>query len=173
IGQPVPERVTGIDLMLRLLEYSAGKGWRVFFLGSAPGVAEAAAEKAVGMFSGLQVVGTHHGYFSFNESDEVVSKIVSSSPQLLLVATGSPSQEIWIDDNLKALGAVVAVGVGGSLDVLSGNIRRAPEWFIRRNLEWLGRLTQEPSRLRRMLVLPKFAFLVTVKYKIGKKLNRK
>lgn len=167
-GQPVPERVTGIDLMMRLLEYAAGRGWRVFFLGSAPGVAEAAAGRAAGMFSGLQVAGAHHGYFSDRENHRVISEISNTSPHLLFVALGSPRQERWIEQHLNLLGNVVCMGVGGSLDVLSGNVRRAPEWLCRCNLEWLGRLLIEPGRWKRMLVLPKFAFKVLMKYKIRK-----
>lgn len=165
-GRPVPERVTGIDLMIRLLERAAGKGWRVFFLGSRPGVAEAAARQAIAKFPGLQVAGTHHGYFSDEESNDVIGKIKNASPQLLFVALGSPRQERWIDQHLSRLGDMVCLGVGGSLDVLSGNVRRAPEWLRRLNLEWLGRLVSDPGRWRRMLVLPKFAFIVLKKYKL-------
>lgn len=165
-GQPVPERVAGIDLMMKLLEYAAGRGWRVFFLGSAPGVAEAAAGQATGLFPGLRVVGTQHGYFSDQEEQDVISTITDASPHLLFVALGSPRQERWIDQHLNRLGNVVAMGVGGSLDVLSGNVRRSPEWLCRLNLEWLGRLFMEPRRWRRMLVLPKFVLRVIMKYKI-------
>jgi len=165
-GRPVPQRVTGIDLMMRLLELAAEKRWRVFLLGSAPGVAEAAAQRAVKLFPGLRVAGTLHGYFSDHENDEVVSKIKCASPDLIFVALGSPRQERWIDENFNSFGMPVAMGVGGSLDVLSGNIQRVPEWFMRRNLEWLGRLLREPSRWKRMLVLPKFMILVLIRYKI-------
>ena len=167
-GRPVPGRVTGIDLMMRLLECAAGRGWRVFFLGSAPGVAGQAAVKAAEMFPGLQVAGTHHGYFSGHESDGVLQGILDTSPDLLFVALGSPRQEIWIDRHLDRLKGIVAMGVGGSLDVLSGNVRRVPEWYSRHNLEWLGRLLSQPSRWRRMLALPKFALLVITKYGIGR-----
>lgn len=167
-GQPVPERVTGIDLVMRLLDSAVVKGWRVFFLGSAPGVAESAAQKAVDLFPGLCVAGTYHGYFSEEDNNEVVSKIISVSPQLLLVAMGSPRQERWIFNNIGSFDGVVAIGVGGSLDVLSGNVRRVPESLRKLNLEWLGRLFQEPRRWKRMTVLPRFAFLVFMKYKIGK-----
>jgi len=165
-GNPVPERVTGIDLMMRLLDLSAEKGWRVFFLGSAPGVADAAAQRAEKLFPGLQVAGTLHGYFPDKDNDEVVRRIKSASPDLLFVALGSSRQERWIDENLNFLGVSVAMGVGGSLDVLSGNVQRVPEWFRRWNLEWLGRLLKEPARWKRMLVLPKFMIMVFIKYKI-------
>ncbi|MFZ5652578.1 MAG: WecB/TagA/CpsF family glycosyltransferase [Bacillota bacterium] len=167
-GSPLPERVAGVDLMMRLLESAAEKGWRVFFLGSALGVAEAAAQRAVKLFPGLLVAGTHHGYFTDDEDHEIVGMIKSVSPDLLFVALGSPRQEKWIEENLPLLGSVAAVGVGGSLDVLSGNVQRVPEWIRRLNLEWLGRLLKEPRRWRRMLVLPGFMVAVIVKYKFGK-----
>lgn len=170
-GHPVPARVTGIDLMMRLLECAAKKSWRVFFLGSAPGVAESAAERAAKLFPGLQVAGFHHGFFSQEENSEVVRKIVDASPQLLLVALGAPLQEKWIDSNLSRMEGIAAIGVGGSLDVLSGNARRAPEWMVKMNMEWLGRLVMEPRRWRRMLILPKFILLVLAKYRIGKFFN--
>ncbi|HBV96285.1 MAG: N-acetylmannosaminyltransferase [Peptococcaceae bacterium BICA1-7] len=172
-GQPVPERVTGIDLMMRLLQSAASHGWRVFFLGSYPGVAESASKRAVELFPGLQVAGSYHGFFSQEQNCQVVELIVGSKTQLLLVALGAPLQEKWIAANLSSLGNIAAVGVGGSLDVLSGNVRRAPRWMVRTNLEWLGRLLMEPSRWKRMLVLPKFMALVLVKYKIGKYLVSK
>lgn len=168
IGRPVPERVAGIDLMLKLLELAAVKEWRVFFLGSERGVAKVAAEQAAGLFPGLQVVGTHHGFFSDNESQEIISKIICASPHLLFVALGSPRQEVWIEKNLNLLGNIVSMGVGGSLDVLSGNVRRVPLWIRRLNLEWLGRLLANPGRWKRMLVLPKFVFMVWMAHKFRK-----
>lgn len=171
-GIPLPERVAGVDLMMRLLESAAEKGWRVFLLGSARGVAEAAAQRAVKLFPGLKVAGTCHGYFSEDQNQDVVGIIKSASPDLLFVALGSPRQEKWIEENFPLLGSLVAVGVGGSLDVLSGNAKRAPEWVRRLNLEWLARLLREPRRWRRMLVLPRFMLTVLVKYKIRKFLVR-
>jgi N-acetylglucosaminyldiphosphoundecaprenol N-acetyl-beta-D-mannosaminyltransferase len=165
--------VTGIDLMLRLLECAAHKGWRVFFLGSSPGVAESAAKKAADLFPGLQVAGTHHGFFSQDRNSEVVRLVADSRPQLVLVALGAPLQERWIDGNLGSLGGVAAMGVGGSLDVLSGRVRRAPRWMVKMHLEWLGRLLMDPRRWKRMLVLPKFMLVVLVKYRIGKYLSTK
>ncbi len=165
-GRPVPERVTGIDLMMKLLEYSASRGWRVFFLGSAPGVAEAAGEQAEKLFPGVRVVGTHHGYFSGRENEEVIARIVEASPHLVFVALGSPRQEKWIEENLSRLGNVAAMGVGGSLDVLSGYVKRSPQWLNERNLEWLGRLLSQPSRWRRMLILPRFVIMVYLKHKL-------
>lgn len=168
-GTPFPERVTGIDLMLRLVERAAAEGWRVFLLGAAPGVAAEAAEKLTRRFPGLQVVGTHHGYFKPHEEAGIVQSIKQKAPQLLFVALGAPAQEKWIDRHIENIGDVVAVGVGGSFDVISGRVQRAPLWMQKLKVEWLGRLISEPSRWRRMLVLPKFALLVLRTYRLGYK----
>ncbi|WP_066633888.1 WecB/TagA/CpsF family glycosyltransferase [Desulfolucanica intricata] len=165
---PVPERVTGIDLMLSLVERAAREGWRVFLLGSAPGVAAEAAQKLIEKHPGLQVAGTHHGYFAPEEEPEVLEKIKGARPDLLFVALGAPRQELWIEANRQTLGVPVAMGVGGSFDVIAGRVPRAPLWLQRLKLEWLGRLIKEPRRWRRMLVLPKFAWMVIKRYKLLK-----
>ncbi len=168
-GTPFSERVTGIDLMLRLVERAADEGWKIYLLGAAPGVAEEAAEKLTRRFPKLQVVGTRHGYFRPDEEVNIVQSIRQKAPQLLFVALGAPAQEKWIDRNIEGIGHVVAIGVGGSFDVISGRVDRAPLWMRKFKIEWLGRLISEPSRWRRMLVLPKFAWLVIRTYRFGRK----
>jgi N-acetylglucosaminyldiphosphoundecaprenol N-acetyl-beta-D-mannosaminyltransferase len=163
-GQPVPERVTGIDLMLHLCARGEYQGWRVFLLGAAPGVAEEAGEKLKQQHPGLTIAGTHHGYFTDNESDRIVQMIRQANPQLLFVALGAPRQEQWIAKYQPQMGVPVAMGVGGSFDVVSGRKQRAPEWTQRLKIEWLYRLLKEPTRLKRQLVLPKFAMLVLRRY---------
>lgn len=167
MGEPVPGRVTGIDLMVKLLERAGEKGWRVFFLGSAPGVAEQAAQKMARRFPGLNVVGTHHGYFSAADEPGIIETIKGLQPQLLFVALGAPRQEQWIDSHRELLGVPAAMGVGGSLDVLAEKVPRAPEWMRNLQLEWLGRLIRQPSRWRRMLVLPRFVLKVLLRYRLG------
>jgi len=167
-GYPVPERVTGIDLMMELLKKAAGRGWRLFMLGARPGVAEEAADKLRRRYPGLQVAGTHHGYFQPAEDIEIVNMIRRVHPDLLFVAMGAPRQEVWIDRYLKELGVKVAIGVGGSFDVIAGRSRRAPVWMQKLHLEWLGRLLMEPWRWRRMLVLPRFAWLVLKTYRFSR-----
>lgn len=164
-GAPVPGRVTGIDLMLRMTRRAALEGWKVFLLGSAPGVAGAAGEKLQEMFPGLQLAGTGHGYFKKNEEQGIVDRVVASGTDLLFVALGAPRQELWIDRYLPVLDCT-AMGVGGSLDVISGHVQRAPLWTQRLKMEWLYRLLREPARWRRVTVLPKFAWLVTKKYRL-------
>ncbi|MBF7081612.1 WecB/TagA/CpsF family glycosyltransferase [Desulfallas sp. Bu1-1] len=171
-GTPFPERVTGIDLMLRLVRRAAAEGWRVYLLGSAPGVAGEAAANLQRKYPGLQVAGTHHGYFKPDEEELVVRQVKQAAPQLLFVALGAPRQELWIDRHVDRIGPVVAMGVGGSFDVVAGRVARAPRWMQRMKIEWLGRLIREPSRWRRMLVLPKFAWLVLKTYGFGKRRQR-
>lgn len=166
-GYRIPERVTGIDLINSLAEAGENR-WSFYLLGSAPGVAEEAAINLQRAYPGLIVAGTGHGYFDPAETPAVIRRIREAAPDLLLVALGSPRQEFFIRDHRQELGAAVAMGVGGSLDVLSGRLRRAPALFRELHLEWLYRLIQEPSRWRRMLVLPRFAWTVLLKVRGGK-----
>ncbi|MDQ0285080.1 N-acetylglucosaminyldiphosphoundecaprenol N-acetyl-beta-D-mannosaminyltransferase [Desulfofundulus luciae] len=178
-GTPVPGRVTGIDLMLALVSRAAREGWRIFLLGAAPGVAEEAARRLKEKHPGLVVAGTQHGYFKpapvttgtgetgVTEWD-VVEQIRAAQPDLLFVALGAPKQEKFIARHKQALGVPVAMGVGGSFDVIAGRVARAPVWMQRLHLEWLGRLLREPRRWRRMLVLPRFAWLAWRKARLGK-----
>ncbi len=160
LGCPFPERVPGIDLIQALAVRAADAGWRLYLLGGAPGVAEAAAVNLQRQHPGLQVVGTGHGYFTGAELPEVLDRIRAAHPDLLLVGMGFPKQECFIRDHRQDLGSSVAVGVGGSFDVISGRLRRSPVWIQRLRLEWLYRAFQEPARWRRLLVLPRFIGLV-------------
>lgn len=165
-GYPVEERITGIDLMQRLIEKAAAGSWRVFLLGASPGVAENAAEKLRRAHPGLQIAGTHHGYFQEDEAGRVAEAVRQAEPDFIFVALGAPRQELWIDQHLETTGAAAAMGVGGSFDVIAGKVRRAPAWVRRLRLEWLSRLLLEPSRWKRQLVLPCFACMVLRKYKL-------
>ncbi|MDR7433906.1 MAG: WecB/TagA/CpsF family glycosyltransferase [Armatimonadota bacterium] len=159
-GRHVPERVPGVELVERLCALSAEKGYTVFLLGAAPGVAEEAARVLSTRYPGLRVVGTHHGYFRPEEEEGILARIQGNRPHLLFVALGVPAQEAWIARHRDILGVPVSIGVGGSFDVLSGRLRRAPRWMQRLGLEWLFRLLQEPWRWRRILALPRFVWLV-------------
>ncbi|NPV73184.1 MAG: WecB/TagA/CpsF family glycosyltransferase [Pelotomaculum sp.] len=167
-GRPVPERVTGIDLMLSLVERAAAEGWRVYLLGAAPGVAEEAAKRLILHYPGLTVAGVHHGYFGEDEEAAVAGLVRKARADLLFVALGAPKQEIWMDRYLEETGAAAAVGVGGSFDVIAGRVKRAPAWMRRLHLEWLYRLLSEPSRWRRQVALPLFAWTVVKEYGLKK-----
>lgn len=151
-------KVAGIELAERTLALAAEKGYRVFFLGGKPSIAEQAALQMRKKYPALQIVGTHDGYFekTGEQSDAVVKEINDSGAQILFVCLGVPAQEKWMADNRKVLQVRVMAGLGGSLDVFAGAVKRAPEPFIRLGLEWLYRLCKEPSRIRRMMKLPKF-----------------
>lgn len=165
-GYPVVERVTGIDLMLNLCKRAASLGFRVFLLGAAPKVAEEAAQKLRERYPGIEIAGTHHGYFEEHESIRIAKEISKTNAQILFVALGAPKQEMWISKYQPQANVPVAIGVGGSFDVISGRAKRAPLWVQRIRAEWLYRLMQDPSRIKRQLVLPKFAWLVFKKYVI-------
>lgn len=159
-GQPLPERVTGIDLITGFLPKAVEKGYSLFLLGAAPGVAELAGQELEKRYPGLKIVGTEDGYFSKENEQTILTKIKQLKPDILLVALGFPRQEKWIKQHLNYLGVPVAIGVGGTLDVLSGKVERAPVWMQKSNLEWFYRLVKEPKRAIRMLALPKFVWKV-------------
>ena len=159
LGLPLSERVSGCDLMERICALSAQKGYRIYLLGSEPGVAEQAASNLAAKYPGLSVAGTHHGYFSPEEEPEIVRGINAARPDILFVAFGIPKQEKWIHHHLPALGVSVAIGVGGSLDVFAGRAKRAPKWMQAYGLEWLHRTLKQPKRIGRALLLPRFVWL--------------
>jgi N-acetylglucosaminyldiphosphoundecaprenol N-acetyl-beta-D-mannosaminyltransferase len=156
---PIRERVSGVDMVRRLCEVAAAEGRSVFLLGAAQGVAEEAAGKLREAVPGLQVAGTHHGYFSPEEEVGIIEQIRAARPAVLFVAFGIPKQEKWIRAHLTELGVPVCIGVGGSLDVISGRLKRAPLWVRRCGLEWLFRVLQEPRRLPRIRALPRIVWL--------------
>jgi len=154
LGVRFPERVAGVDLTDRLCAMCATEGFRVFFFGAAPGVAEAAAERLRQRHHGLRVAGSRHGYVPAEEVPQVVAQIRSSAPDLLLVALGSPKQEEWLARHLAASGARVGIGVGGSFDVYGGRLNLAPQWIRAIGLEWLYRILREPRRWRAAAAIP-------------------
>ncbi len=138
-GRPIPERVSGVDIFAKLCSVSAEKGYRLYFLGSAPGVAETAAERCRLQCPGCNIVGTRNGYFP-EESDEVVAQeVAAAKPDVVFVAMGMPRQEKFIHRTREIIRAPVAIGVGGTLDVYSGRVKRAPRFVQALRLEWLWR----------------------------------
>ncbi|HHP50443.1 MAG TPA: glycosyltransferase [Moorella mulderi] len=156
LGFALPERLPGVDLALALMEKGSLRGWRFYFYGAAPGVTERAALKLKARFPRLEITGISHGYLSPLEEGDLLHRIRESRPHVLLVGLGSPKQEFWIARHLPELGVPVAMGVGGSFDVWSGDVSRAPVFLQRWGLEWLYRLFQQPRRLKRYVALPLF-----------------
>ncbi len=156
LGQPLIERVTGIDLMYHLFALCQKEGLSIYLLGAKPGVAAQAAERIRGQFSGLKISGAHHGYFDAQEEGKVIAEIKNLKPDLLFVGLNIPHQEMWIAERLADLGVPVAMGIGGSFDVISGHIKRAPAVMQQAGLEWLWRTIVEPWRIKRIVLLPVF-----------------
>jgi N-acetylglucosaminyldiphosphoundecaprenol N-acetyl-beta-D-mannosaminyltransferase len=158
-GCTMREPVTGVDLIPRLASLCAGRRLRLFLLGAAPGV-------AADLGSGLRTanpdleVAAHSGSPEPSSDAETLALIQRHRPHVLLVAYGHPGQELWIDRMKDQLGVAVAVGVGGAFDYLTGRVPRAPAWMRRAGLEWLFRLVRQPWRIRRMAVLPLYAYRV-------------
>ncbi len=147
-------RLPGVEVAEELLQ----SGTPAFLLGGASGVAEAAKERIVSRHPAAKIVGTHNGYFAESEAKLLLSAIRKSGARLLFVGLGSPRQEEWIERHKEALGGLVVMGVGGSLDIYAGKSRRAPRLMQRMGLEWLYRLVREPRRIWRMRALPLFFF---------------
>ena len=157
LKQAVCERIPGIELAEGLLRRAAQEGWRVFFLGGVEGVAEQAKTALQKTISGLNVVGTHHGYFQSGvEEQKLIAYIKEAQPHLLLAALGVPRAEKWLAAYLGELKVPVAIGVGGSFNVWAGVDKRAPLWMRKIHLEWFYRLVKQPWRIKRMAVLPLF-----------------
>ncbi|MCQ2456549.1 MAG: WecB/TagA/CpsF family glycosyltransferase [Clostridia bacterium] len=175
LGTPLKGRVPGYEAGEKIISLSASENLKIFFLGGKPGVAELAAEKMGEKYPGTLFVGTHDGYFKKEgeENDEVVRLVNESGADVLFVCLGVPAQEKWINANRDKLTSVkLMLGLGGSLDGYSGTVKRAPKFFIKLNLEWFYRLLCQPSRIGRMMKLPKFYF-GTIIWKWKNKKNNK
>ncbi|MFN2221368.1 MAG: WecB/TagA/CpsF family glycosyltransferase [Candidatus Promineifilaceae bacterium] len=160
-GRPLPERVAGSDLVYEIARLAAEQGWRLFLLGAAEGVAEEAGAILQKRYPGLVVAGTYAGSPDPAENQPIVERINASRAQIVYVAYGAPRQDKWIARNRQTMPAVrLAIGVGGSLDFITGRAKRPPRWAQRAGVEWLVRLIMEPWRWRRMLALPRFTIKV-------------
>ncbi len=162
------ERIPGIEFMDRMLKFCNNTKGSIFILGGKPGVPEKACEKISEKYPNIDIKGCQDGYFTPEEELKVVDKINEVKPDILFVALGCPKQEKWIHEHRKILNTRVAMGVGGSVDVWAGHAKRAPKLFIKLNLEWFYRLLREPSRLGRMMSLPKFLLRVLLSRDISK-----
>ena len=170
-GLDLQERVTGVELVEHLCKAAAAEGLSVFLFGGAPGVAEEAARALQARYPGLRVAGTRNGYFDEAESAGIAREIRESGADLLFAGMGFPRQEFWLAQHLAETGCGAGMGVGGSFDVISGKVERAPEQWRRLGLEWLYRLVKEPKRWRRQLALPQFVLLIArerVRYRFAK-----
>jgi N-acetylglucosaminyldiphosphoundecaprenol N-acetyl-beta-D-mannosaminyltransferase len=150
LGKPLKERVSGADLVPQLAELSAKKGYGIYLLGGKPGVAERATKVLQAKYPGVNIVGHHAPPLADLERmdhGDALDRIRAAKPDILMVAFGNPKQEKWIRMHAKRSGVAVSIGIGGSMDMLVGDVQRAPVWMQRSGLEWLGRCLQEPMRL--------------------------
>jgi N-acetylglucosaminyldiphosphoundecaprenol N-acetyl-beta-D-mannosaminyltransferase len=160
LRMPLRERVTGSDGIYRVAELCARRGLRVYLLGAAPGIAERAAGVLRGRYPGLVICGAESGSYAPEHERAIAARVRAARADVLLTAYPSVPQEKWIARNLAHTGAAVGMGVGAAFDFVAGVQRRAPLWMQRLGLEWLYRLLREPRRWRRMLALPRAAWLV-------------
>lgn len=160
LGAPLTQRVTGSDGIYHICARAAQAGWRVYFLGAAPGVAEQAAAKLAAAYPALQIAGCYAGSPAAAEWPAIQARLAAARVDVLFVAYGHPRQDLWIDTHRHELPAAVSLGIGGAFDFVAGVAQRAPRWMQQLGLEWLHRLILQPWRWRRMVKLPIFALRV-------------
>ncbi|MCM0649271.1 WecB/TagA/CpsF family glycosyltransferase [Clostridium swellfunianum] len=154
----LPERVPGSDLLINILEKGSEEGWSFYFLGTDEDTNKKAVENIRAKYPKVIISGRHDGFFDKVKEENIIEEINKAKPDILVVALGAPRAEKWIYENKSRLNTKVAIGVGGMLDVIAGKVKRAPLIWQKMNLEWLYRLLRQPSRWRRQLALPLFAW---------------
>ena len=159
LGQTLPERVTGYDVMIEMLKSADLNHYRIYLLGAHRDTLEEVKKHIQQFYPHIQVVGSHDGYFDWHHNT-ISEEIMQSSPDLVFVALGAPKQENWIAEHIDQFNKGVFLCVGGSFDVIAGKVKRAPLSWQNKNLEWFYRLLQQPTRWKRMLALPRFSYHV-------------
>ncbi len=154
------DRVPGIELMDRILKYCHATRRSIYLFGGKPGTADLAGQKILEKYPNIIIKGIENGYFGPEDENRIIDNINEAKPDVLFVALGAPKQEKWIAKHRRTLNAHVSMGVGGSLDVYAGNVKRAPIIFQKLGIEWMHRLLKEPTRIGRMMALPKFMIKV-------------
>jgi N-acetylglucosaminyldiphosphoundecaprenol N-acetyl-beta-D-mannosaminyltransferase len=160
LGHPLPGRIAGVDFVKALAARGSAAGWRFFFLGGDPGVAEEAGRALRQTYPGFILAGAQPGSPDPEADAATTEAVRSSRAHVLLLAYGAAAEEAWLARNLEGSGAIIGLGVGGAFDFISGRTRRAPRWMREHGLEWLHRLSRQPWRWRRMLALPRFVVTV-------------
>ncbi|WP_337018002.1 WecB/TagA/CpsF family glycosyltransferase [Oceanobacillus massiliensis] len=162
LKNPLPERIPGYDLMNELIKFAELQGLSCYFLGAKEYVNEKTIVEVEKKFPKLKIAGNHHGYIDINDNS-IANSIASTEPDLIFVALGMPKQEQWIAKHFDKFHKGLFMGVGGSFDVLSGELKRAPQKWINLNLEWLYRFLKQPIRFRRLLKVFEFIFKVILR----------
>ncbi|QKS72384.1 WecB/TagA/CpsF family glycosyltransferase [Paenalkalicoccus suaedae] len=155
IGEKLPERVTGFDLFMRLLTMANEKGQSIYLLGASKEVLPKTIAQIETQFPHVKITGSHHGFFDWAD-DAIPNEIRETKPDYVFVALGLPRQENWIAQHMDQFDHGVFMGIGGSFDVLAGEVKRAPMFWQKIHLEWFYRLLKQPSRIGRMMALPRF-----------------
>lgn len=162
LGQPVPERVAGIDLMKALLTHAAQREYSVYLLGAKQEIVRECVAKAQALYPSLRIAGYRNGYFERHEEADLVDAIRATKPDILFLGFGTPAKEYFMHRHYRALGVPFVMGVGGAFDVFAGRLARAPRWMQRSGLEWAFRLGQDPRRMwkRYLIGNPRFVWLI-------------
>lgn len=160
VKSPVKEKIAGIEVMEALIEKCSEEGKSIYFLGARQDILEECMKNLINKYPGLNIAGSHNGYFDLDNCEHIIYDIYKSGAHILFVAMGAPRQDIFIADNMNRLPCSIYMGVGGSFDVLSGKIKRAPHWMIKSGLEWLYRVLKEPWRIKRLSSIPRFLLKV-------------
>lgn len=173
LGIDIPERVAGIDLMDKLIEYSAQRGYRPYFFGAKEEIVKKVVEIYQEKYPNLNIAGYRNGYYTDSEEAELVENIKNSKADILFVAMGSPKKEIFLSKYSKIMEVPFTMGVGGSFDVVAGKVKRAPVWMQKLHSEWLFRLIQEPKRMWKRYFTTNSIFLgMVLKARFKKLINK-
>jgi N-acetylglucosaminyldiphosphoundecaprenol N-acetyl-beta-D-mannosaminyltransferase len=160
VKAPVKEKIAGIEVVKEILHKAAEDGKGVYLLGAKEETLQQCIQNIKKDIPTINIVGAHNGYFDLNNCEEIIKDIKEKKPWAIFVAMGCPRQETFIINNIDNLPCKIYMGVGGSFDVFAGNVKRAPKWMLSLGLEWLYRVSNEPSRIIRLVVIPKFLWRV-------------
>ncbi|UPA31291.1 WecB/TagA/CpsF family glycosyltransferase [Terrisporobacter glycolicus] len=162
LGNPLPERVAGIDIFTGLVRISAEKGYKPYFFGAKEEVVTEVVRRFKELYPDLEVAGYRNGYFKPEESYGIAENIKKSGADILFVAFSSPKKEFWIKEYMDIMNVPFAMGVGGSFDVIAGKTTRAPKWMQKCGLEWFHRFIQEPRRMFKRYIIGNLSFVKLV-----------
>lgn len=165
VHKPVKEKIAGIEVMDEILKYCMESNKGVYLLGAKQEILKECMDKLKERYPGINIAGSHNGYFDMNNCSDILMDIKASGAFVLFAAMGAPRQEKFIVKYMDELSCKVFMGVGGSFDVFAGRVSRAPGWMIKFGLEWLYRIGKEPWRIKRLGSIPKFLLMVIVKGK--------
>ena len=168
IKNPVKEKIAGIDVVKDVLIKADKEGKSVYFIGAKEEVVLKCVENIKKDHPNLKIAGYHNGFFDMNNCDDIINNIQKNNPWAIFVAMGSPRQEIFIEKIKCVTDIKIYMGVGGVFDIFAGNLKRAPQWMISLGLEWLYRVVKEPFRIKRLISIPKFLWIVLKRRNVGK-----